>query len=96
VLDALLMPDEPLPRLLLLDGHMPVMDGWEVIEAFRAQRSFHGMQVVLLSGNIAATQRKRMEQWGVWVINKPVSFSDTERLFRELMKGNRPAGPGSA
>ena len=58
-------------ELLLLDLNMPVMDGYEVLEAIRAQDL--ETMVVVISGDIQPEARSRVKQLGaIDFIKKPV------------------------
>ena len=57
-----------LPKLLLVDLHMPVMDGWELIERLRDDSRLSGLPIVVLTavdqpppGPITAFVRKPLD-----------------------------------
>ncbi|MBB6520331.1 response regulator [Pseudoteredinibacter isoporae] len=69
-------------ELLLLDLNMPVMDGYEVLEAIRAQDL--ETMVVVISGDIQPEARSRVKQLGaIDFIKKPV---DKEKLTGMLLE----------
>lgn len=69
-------------ELLLLDLNMPVMDGYEVLEAIR-QQDLETM-VVVISGDIQPEARARVKQLGaIDFIKKPV---DKEKLTNMLLE----------
>ena len=74
----------PRPDLLLLDIHMPRMDGYEALEQIRADSALRSLPVVVLSTSSDASDVKRMYALGCSsYIPKPVKF---ERLV-ETMRG---------
>ncbi len=69
-------------ELLLLDLNMPVMDGYEVLEAIRAQDL--ETMVVVISGDIQPEARNRVKQLGaIDFIKKPV---DQDKLTSMLLE----------
>jgi len=69
-------------ELLLLDLNMPVMDGYEVLEAIRAQDL--ETMVVVISGDIQPEARSRVKQLGaIDFIKKPV---DKDKLTSMLLE----------
>ncbi|WP_363322441.1 response regulator [uncultured Pseudoteredinibacter sp.] len=69
-------------ELLLLDLNMPVMDGYEVLEAIRAQDL--ETMVVVISGDIQPEARNRVKQLGaIDFIKKPV---DKDKLTSMLLE----------
>lgn len=69
-------------ELLLLDLNMPVMDGYEVLEAIRAQDL--ETMVVVISGDIQPEARQRVKQLGaIDFIKKPV---DKDKLTSMLLE----------
>ena len=69
-------------ELLLLDLNMPVMDGYEVLEAIRAQDL--ETMVVVISGDIQPEARSRVKQLGaIDFIKKPV---DKDKLTGMLLE----------
>ncbi len=54
----------PLPRMILLDLHMPRMDGFEVLKWLRAQPRFGALPVVVLAASSYSPDVKRAYQLG--------------------------------
>jgi CheY-like chemotaxis protein len=74
----------PRPDLLLLDIHMPRVDGYEVMEQLRADPALHSLPVVVFSTSSDAADVRRMYALGCSsYMTKPVEF---ERLI-EAVRG---------
>lgn len=43
---------QPFPDLILLDLNMPVLNGWDFIEAFRRKKNWPGVPIVLLTSSV--------------------------------------------
>lgn len=74
----------PRPDLLLLDIHMPRMDGYEVVERIRADPALRSLPVVVLSTSSDAADVRRMYALGCSsYMTKPVRF---ERFIEAMQQ----------
>jgi len=72
------------PDLVLLDLHMPVMDGYETAARLRATPGMESVPIVAVTANISASTRGRIERSGFsGCILKPV---DTDALPAEIQR----------
>jgi CheY-like chemotaxis protein len=80
------------PDLVLLDLHMPVMDGYETASRLRALPGMQSVPIVAVTANISAATRGRIERAGfAGCIVKPV---DTDALPAQLQRYlSRPPTP---
>jgi two-component system response regulator len=83
------------PRLLLLDLHLPLLDGLEVLEKVRADPRTRTVPVVLLTSSDAESDRLKAYVRGAnSYLVKPVDARAFETLVNELslywLKFNRP------
>jgi CheY-like chemotaxis protein len=77
--------DAPAPDLILLDMHMPVMDGYEVLaEIVRDERLRHFPVVVLTTSYEAADIRKMYGLRCSSYITKPVDFENFVGMISQL------------
>ena len=68
--------------LVLMDAHMPIVDGFEATEHIRADKSLEHVVVVALSGDTAADDVKKMKQVGmIEHLEKPLKI---EKLYEML------------
>ena len=70
--EALKRVRERTPNLVLLDLMMPVMDGIEFLDVVKADRTMPEVPIVVLSANLAITQRHRRDV--LCYLNKPVNL----------------------
>ena len=75
----------PFPDLILLDMHMPVMDGYEVLtEIVKDEKLQHVPVVVLTTSNEAADVRKMYALRCSSYITKPVNFDNFVKAIGQL------------
>jgi signal transduction histidine kinase/DNA-binding response OmpR family regulator len=64
-------------QLILLDAHMPDMDGFAVVERIRAQSSLVGATIMMLTSDLASGDKERCRQLGVAAtLIKPIQQSE--------------------
>ena len=89
--EALRMARESSPDLIILDLHMPVIDGFGVIQELRRDANFAGTPVVALTASAMQGDRERAMALGfTGYITKPIRLmalrSEIERLFKITAK----------
>jgi CheY-like chemotaxis protein len=67
----------PLPRLLLLDLHMPKLDGFEVLERLRADERTRLLPVVVYtSSDLESDRLEALRRGANGYVHKPLGFKD--------------------
>lgn len=68
--------------LLLLDIHMPMMNGWEFMDLIKTSPIWLKMKVILISSSIDARDHEKAKQYSqvVRYIEKPLGFDICTRL----------------
>jgi DNA-binding response OmpR family regulator len=88
---ALAMIRQHLPDLVLLDLMLPGCDGFEVLEALKADSRTRDTRVIVLTAKGREQDRQRASALGVDdYVTKPFSNSDVVERVRTLLSG--PAG----
>ena len=79
--------NKPLPRMILIDINMPVMNGWEFIEAYEALAIEQNVDMYILSSSVYENDIEKTKSYKAvkGFISKPLSM---ERLT-ELVKAIR-------
>lgn len=73
------------PDLVLLDIHMPLMDGFEVIAAIRADPALQGLPVIVMSTSGEDEGVRRMYELGCnSYVTKPVGFEGFVNVATQL------------
>ena len=81
------------PDVVLMDVHMPEMDGYEATQAIRRDPRFHALPIIALTTNVMAGDRERCLDAGMNDhLAKPV---DTGALFDSLVKWAATSGQGN-
>ena len=77
--------NKPAPDLILLDMHMPVMDGHEVLSAIVADEQLHHFPVVVLTTSYEAADIQKMYKLRCnSYITKPVDFDNFVNAIGKL------------
>jgi CheY-like chemotaxis protein len=77
----------PLPRLLLLDLKMPLLDGFDVLKWLRAEKQFDMLPVVVLTSSKLQMDVDRSREFGVFDYRvKPHAFEDLVRVLDDVRK----------
>lgn len=78
----------PMPDLLLLDLNMPVMDGWEVLDALR-QHPEIPIRVAVLSSSVDPEDQTRASQYPnvIGYLTKPLDHEKVIWLLKTLQQG---------
>ncbi len=92
---AVLLAEEHQPDVVLLDMHLPDMDGGEVLETLRRNPRTANIPVVVVSADATAPQRERMLQAGVSAyLTKPLDIQALLNVVDESIgKGPRNTAP---
>ena len=89
--------------VVVLDFHMPGMDGAETARRFRAHRGLGPLPIVLLSSVEASLRSLKRDLGHVWTLTKPVRQAELLRTVHEVVTSfpraagrHAPTGTGSA
>ena len=72
------------PDVLLLDLMMPVMDGWELVAACRADPATRGLPIVVLSAVHRGRSRERLDVQAI--LSKPVKIEALVAMLHAVMR----------
>ncbi|HEU0235125.1 MAG TPA: EAL domain-containing response regulator [Candidatus Limnocylindrales bacterium] len=88
--DALVRVERDDPDLLLLDLHMPDLDGYAVLEAVRSREGAGFLPVIVLTGDIDAETRRRALSLGATdFLTKPFDLDEVVLRARNLLELRR-------
>jgi CheY-like chemotaxis protein len=74
-----------LPRAVILDLKMPLMDGFEALQWIRQRPAYQTLPVIVLSSSGLPEDQERARALGATeYLVKPNSLSDLERLLKNL------------
>jgi len=73
------------PRILLLDGHMPVMSGVDVIKDLCVSSLLQDCRVIVLTGTLSPLDEETIRRYNVPVYRKPSSPTDLLNLMRTIV-----------
>jgi CheY-like chemotaxis protein len=75
---------ETRPDLVLLDVHMPVLDGFSVLRALRADPRFRSLRVIAVTANAMQGEREKALDAGFdGYVTKPVSAVEIRKLLEQ-------------
>ena len=93
-LECLLDISQELPNVILLDLNMPIMSGWEFIEAFSKSDYLMQASITLIILSASNNQRdiERAKTYGFVrdYINKPLTVPILENQFNSNYSGSKP------
>jgi CheY-like chemotaxis protein len=88
--DALMLVGELKPDVLILDLHMPGLDGFEVLERIRANPGTRNMAVIVASGDTSEQSIQRCLTLGaVSCLQKPIGLPALVGAIREAAQRGR-------
>jgi CheY-like chemotaxis protein len=80
---AVLMMREKKPDVVLLDVHMPGVDGFEFIKYIHQLPGFQDMPIFVVTSDDQPETAARMRSLGAWdVLIKPLEIDTLERVLR--------------
>jgi CheY-like chemotaxis protein len=94
----LLQSGDPRPSVIVADLHMPVMDGWQLLTALRADPELSSIPVIVLT---AADDPQRAAPRPETILLKPISIEaliaaiSAELAQRACPRATAPPGAGS-
>lgn len=84
----------PLPCLLLTDIKMPRMDGLELLAWVRAQRKFHSLPVIIVTGSDQTKDRQRAIELGANAyVTKELLLRPPAGLMEAILRYTAPVLP---
>jgi len=79
------------PDLILLDIHMPVLDGYGTVQAMRRDEKLQHLPIVALTASAMHTDRDRVRKAGFTAyITKPVSLKVLVAEIESLLATGQP------
>lgn len=75
---------DQLPKLILLDINMPIMDGWAFLNAFDRLAATYGVYVVIVTSSIDPKDYERSKRYHSVIdnISKPLSLEKLDRILK--------------
>lgn len=82
-LSAIKSSTELLPDLILLDLNMPVMDGWQFLDAYSRLNLVKDISIYILSSSIDTADHQRAAQYKVVksFLTKPITKTNLQEIF---------------
>lgn len=80
-----LMPEYPMPDLILLDLNMPRMNGFEFLTSIKSNARLSKLPVIVLTTSARSVDRFIVEQLGAaMIITKPNSMADLAVIVKDV------------
>lgn len=87
-IEALLAAERERPSSILLDVHMPNIDGIEVLKQFREQPFTSDVPIICTSASYSAELREELQENGAdGMITKPYDIKTLGKVFSGLLEG---------
>jgi CheY-like chemotaxis protein len=77
--------DEAHPCLIVLDLHLPLHDGIEILTAIREEPILTHVHVVILTGAATRAEQAEMNRMGALYRTKPMNLSGYDELAADLL-----------
>lgn len=82
-----ILAGDPLPALVLLDLHMPRLDGFEVLRRIRADERLAGLTVMILSSTDENADIRRARARGAnGFVSKPTGFGGWDEVIVRIAR----------
>ncbi|TKC12065.1 response regulator [Pedobacter polaris] len=78
--------DRPIPHLILIDINMPVMNGWEFVEAYASLAITQKVDLYILSSSVYENDIERTKSYTSvkGFISKPLSMERLTELIKDI------------
>jgi len=85
-LNSVISANQPLPDLILIDINMPVMNGWEFVEAYQTLGIEQRVDLYILSSSVYENDIEKTKSYSTvkGFISKPLSIERLKELIKEL------------
>ncbi|MFI5450881.1 response regulator [Pedobacter sp. UC225_61] len=85
-LNDVISANQPLPHLILIDINMPVMNGWEFVEAYQTLGIEQRVDLYILSSSVYENDIEKTKSYSTvkGFISKPLSIERLKELIKEL------------
>ncbi len=78
-------PKRPIPALILLDLHLPDLDGLSILRAVKSDPSLTSIPVIVLTGSQRERDQFESQRWAALAyIEKPLTATRLAEVFREV------------
>jgi len=82
-------PDEHLPRLIILDINMPILDGKETLTLIKRNQRFVHIPVVIFTTSESELDKLFCKKMGAEMVSKPPSFGHFENAIVRILESHR-------
>ncbi|MFA6278153.1 MAG: response regulator [Pedobacter sp.] len=85
-LNDIISSKQPIPHLILIDINMPVMNGWEFVEAYQSLGIEQRVDLYILSSSVYENDIEKTKSYSAvkGFISKPLSIERLKELIKEL------------
>jgi CheY-like chemotaxis protein len=84
--ETLLLSAQRPPDLILMDGNMPVINGWEAANRLRAKEQTAHIPIIFLTAEQNEIYRRKCSQFPNWrYLSKPVSMAELVGAITEAL-----------